>query len=137
MSVDWHGEEWLEYWHERTANGVEKAGDTLSQRMTEKVSTPGPPRSRPEEAPHIDSGELHETMTFEADRENPDPTCKAGTPLDYGLYLEFGTGSRARDVKQTKRHGKSNQIAGMAPRPWCLNTLTENEDEVVNDVLSE
>lgn len=118
MSSEWNGEEWLESLRERFANGVTKAADTLAQALTEKVSTPGPPRSKPLEAPHIDTNALHGGMTFQPAGDEPDPQARSGTDRPYGIYLENGT-------------------YRMSPRPWLLNTLLDNKDQIKADVLSE
>ena|ERR1700735_2803378 len=115
--MPWTGDSFFDSIRDRIGNGVTKAADTLSQRLTEKVSTPGPPRSKAGEAPHIDKNKLHGQMTFDPEDGEPDPEARAGTTRPYGVYLEKGT-------------------SRMAARPWALSTLLETKPEIVANVLS-
>ena len=132
----WHGDTIYEQRRSQFAAQVQIAGDGLSEQMKSTVGVDGPPRSLPGEPPHTDTTDLQQSIGSTLDESDPDrPRAIVGSGIEYGIYLELGTGARASDPTKTKHHGTVHQIAGMAPRPWCLSTLKNGKQLIRLNIL--
>jgi len=60
--------------------------------------------SRPGKPPHVDTGRLRASITYEIDRSLFSIIGRVGTNVEYGRYLELGT-------------------SRMSPRPWLRPAL--------------
>lgn len=127
--MEWYGDEFLKETDAAFANGLASAGEfAVSQiRQSISVSSHGlsvektatghfsrvhyaANRSLPGQPPHVDTGALISSMTYEIDPENLQVLI--GSPLEYALYLELGT-----------------RI--MAPRPFLRRGLADNAVQIV------
>ncbi len=91
--------------------------DLLIQRKTKdagqkKPNVYGAFPSSPGEPPHLQTGQLRMSVTYEVDTESTPMQGRVGTNLDYGKFLEFGT----------KR--------GLKPRPWLLRAALEMRNRI-------
>lgn len=68
--------------------------------------------SSPGEPPHLQSGQLRMSVTYEVDTESSPMQGRVGTNLDYGKFLELGT------------------RRGLKPRPWLLRAALEMRNRV-------
>lgn len=91
--------------------------DILIQRKTKDAGQKQPNvygafPSSPGEPPHLQTGQLRMSVTYEVDTESNPMEGRVGTNLDYGKFLELGT----------KR--------GLKPRPWLLRAALEMRNRV-------
>jgi len=91
----------------QVASGVKKAAEYMKMRLKEKVSQGySPPPSLPGNPPHVDTGELWNSITYRV--QGTTITFKAA---QHGIYLEYGTSK-------------------MAARPWLNNTMLLHNNRV-------
>lgn len=69
--------------------GLELAGAATAAGIRRRISVQGPPRSRPGEPPHKDSGELYGSIWWKVDRSNL--VLYLISDIAYAEYLEVGT----------------------------------------------
>lgn len=91
--------------------------DLLIQRKTpdagqKKPNVYGAFPSSPGEPPHLQTGLLRMSVTYEVDTESTPMQGRVGTNLDYGKFLELGT------------------RRGLKPRPWLLRAALEMKNRV-------
>ncbi|WP_422928560.1 hypothetical protein [Singulisphaera sp. PoT] len=98
----------------RMLDGVDQAGGLLAMAIKEKISVQGPPRSKPGDPPHIDSGDLIASYDHATDAARL--TAHVGTPIPYAHYLEEGTDT-------------------MAARPHIIPALLENADDIARAMI--
>ncbi len=106
-SLEWWGDLATAVLKSKLDAGTLAAADRLAQIMRENIGEQGPPRSLPDNFPHMDSQALRDSVGVLAGDEG----YVVGSDLDHAVYLEFGT-------------------ATMAPRPWALRSAMENEGEL-------
>lgn len=86
------------------------AAGLLRDAIKEAIATPGPPRSRPGEAPHVDTGRLRESIDHsEVDASTLSVTV--GTDVPYAPILETAMN-----------------------RPFLLSTLINISDELAREI---
>jgi hypothetical protein len=112
--VSWRGQELINRVRARIAQNLEPAAQLLQRAERKEVSVPGPPRSRPGEAPHIDTSDLIQSIDYLVDFANTE--LIVAPQVDYAWFLEHGTQS-------------------MAPRPFILPTFIQAGPDVARRVL--
>src|SRR4051812_34248626 len=87
----WHGAELAAAARQVLVNRLYLAGELLKTAVQKNlsVSTRSSGPSRPGEFPHADTGMLRNSIFYNVDEASL--TLTVGTPLQYGLYLEYGT----------------------------------------------
>lgn len=70
----------------------------------------------------VDTGNLKGSINYKVDKENL--SVRIGTNVEYGPYVEFGTGEKAEDGK-----GKTG-FAGQKPQPFLRPALNNNKEEI-------
>lgn len=114
VSLDLHFDEWQKEFEKELTERLGKAAQHLVRELKSTVSKGySPPPSRPGEPPHVDTGELRDSI----DWQFSGPDSIRITEAAHGDLLEFGT-------------------AKMAARPWLRPTL-EAEKEAMIDILAE
>lgn len=96
------------------ADAMERGAIHVKRTMRRLISIQGPPRSKPNDPPHKDSGDLYKHIGYVINRQTL--TAQIGPGPDeehYGHYLEFGT---------TK----------MEPRPFMMRALQEEGKKLMN-----
>jgi hypothetical protein len=89
MRFDWHGPSARSKVVAHLAGNLDAAGEAVRVEIRRLISTPGPPRSSPNTPPHLDSGDLHDSIDI-----LPAPATLVvyvGTEVEYAAYLEAGT----------------------------------------------
>ena len=81
------------------------------------------------QAGHVDSGNLRNSVTHKVEGKD----CYIGTNVEYGKYIEFGTGKYADGGRKTSwiyqdEHGKFHRTEGIRPDPWLKPAVTEHLD---------
>lgn len=83
----------------------------------------------------VDTGTLRRSITHELENEK---TVKVFTPMEYGIYIEMGTGLFAvnGDGRKTRwsyqdDEGNWHSTIGQPPQPFMMPALNENRDKVV------
>lgn len=104
--MTWNGDAFLDAMESRYSARLDSAAQLLQQRMQARIATQGPPRSKPGESPHRDSGDLQASVTV----QSSGMVRRIGSPLAYAVYLELGTSK-------------------MEARPWLVPTLIESGPE--------
>ena len=93
--------------------------------------------------PRVDTGTLRNSITHKVNSE--DEEVYIGTNVDYGPYVEYGTGIYAEQGgRQTPwfyvdAKGKGHYTRGMKPSHFLRNALQDNMQEyqnVINDCLN-
>ncbi len=96
---------------------VDCAGAQLETAIVLKVSTQGPPRSAPGEAPHIDTGQLVGSFSHETQGVDAIVVARVSTDCPHAAPLEEGT-------------------ANMAARPHIVSTLIEESDSLARTICT-
>lgn len=73
--------------------GLKLVGAAGAAEIRARIAIQGPPRSRPGEHPHKDSGDLYDSIWWEVDQANLRVYIAAN--IAYAEYLEFGTAKMA------------------------------------------
>lgn len=81
--------------------------------MHDRIGTQGPPRSSPGEAPHMDSGQLFDSLYIEVDASGLQ--ARIGSTIPWAVYTEQGTDS-------------------MAPRPWFLPSILKTANDMAKEL---
>lgn len=116
MPSDWHGDEFFADVRTRVTGGVGQAAQDLKASLQVLIGIQGPPRSKPGEPPHRDTGALQASIEVNGPAEQGDAVfASVGTALEYGRYLEFGT-------------------SRMAARPWLSRGLYQNNDRIARTI---
>lgn len=94
-------------------------------------------RSAKEKAPK-DTGELRRSITSKIDGAGLGIEGVVYTPLEYGPYVEFGTGLFAENGGRTDvpwcyqdDKGEWHSTSGMHPHPYMRPALYENRDKII------
>jgi hypothetical protein len=109
MKFTWYGDKATSRFMAKLADNLDDAGRELAQRVRDKISIEGPPRSSPGNPPHVDTGEL--VASYGHDTDPTSLTTVVGSDVPYSAYLESGTPT-------------------MAPRPHLTDTLIESADDL-------
>lgn len=91
---------------------------------------------------HVDTGNLRNSVTHKVD--SAEPAAYIGTDVEYGKYIEMGTGKYAAGGRQTAwswqdEDGKWHKTTGMRPDPWLKPAVSENMNvygEIMKNALS-
>jgi HK97 gp10 family phage protein len=114
MRETWRINEYLDKMDNHLADKLEDAATVVKTQA--KAITP------------VDTGRLRDSIAHQVNKT--EHTAIIGTPVEYAIYVEFGTGRQAKD-------GKGNQnIAGQKPQSFLRRALKEKE-EAVRKILSE
>ena len=88
-------------------------------------------------APVGDSGELRDKIDHKVADGIAGPTATIGSPLDYSLYVEYGTGELAENGAGRKGgwsyqtpDGEWHHTNGMEPQPFLRPAFRNNKDKV-------
>lgn len=92
-------------------------------------------------APVGDSGELRDKIDHKVTDGIAGPTATIGSPLDYSVYVEYGTGEFAENGSGRKggwsyqdAEGNWHHTNGMEPQPFLRPAFRNNKDKV-QDVI--
>ena len=90
-------------------------------------------------APVGDSGELRDKIDHNVKDGANGPEAKIGSPLDYAMYVEYGTGEFAENGAGRKGgwsyqtpDGKWHHTNGMAPQPFLRPAFRRNKANIEN-----
>jgi len=111
---DWRGQELINAVRGLIARNMDPAARLLQSAERKEVSIPGPPRSSPGEAPHIDTSDLIQSIDYLVDY--PSMTFYVAPQVPYAEMLEAGT-------------------VNMQPRPFIVKTFIQSGDDVARRVL--
>ena len=80
---------------------------------------------------HIDTGNLRNSVTYKVDEK--EPAVYIGTNVEYGKYIEFGTGKYAEGGRKTSwvyqdANGDWHRTEGIRPDPWLKPAVSDNID---------
>lgn len=104
----------------RVGNAVERkitqAAMLVAATATNKVSTAGPPASKPGKPPHVDTGRLRQSITYAVTRHEFLIEARIGSNVEYARRLELGF---------VGRDAKGRNYA-QAPRPFLRPSLMES-----------
>ena len=88
-------------------------------------------------APVGDSGELRDKIDHNVVDTSNGPAAKIGSPLDYAMYVEYGTGEFAENGAGRKGgwsyqtpDGKWHHTNGMSPQPFLRPAFKRNKDKI-------
>lgn len=81
------------------------------------------------QAHHVDTGNLRNSVTHKV----VDKDCYIGTNVEYGKYIELGTGKYADGGRKTSwvyqdEKGNFHRTDGIKPDPWLKPAVTEHLD---------
>ena len=90
-------------------------------------------------APVGDSGELRDKIDHNVKDGANGPEAKIGSPLDYAMYVEYGTGEFAENGAGRKGgwsyqtpDGEWHHTNGMSPQPFLRPAFRENKANIEN-----
>ena len=90
-------------------------------------------------APVGDSGELRDKIDHNVKDGANGPEAKIGSPLDYAMYVEYGTGEFAENGAGRKGgwsyqtpDGEWHHTDGMKPQPFLRPAFRENKANIEN-----
>ena len=90
-------------------------------------------------APVGDSGELRDKIDHNVVDTSNGPAAKIGSPLDYAMYVEYGTGEFAENGAGRKGgwsyqtpDGEWHHTDGMKPQPFLRPAFRENKANIEN-----
>ena len=88
-------------------------------------------------APVGDSGELRDKIDHNVTDGTNGPQAKIGSPLDYAIYVEYGTGERSENGAGRKGgwsyqtpDGEWHHTNGMSPQPFLRPAFKRNKDKI-------
>ena len=88
-------------------------------------------------APVGDSGELRDKIDHNVVDTSNGPAAKIGSPLDYAMYVEYGTGERSETGAGRKGgwsyqtpDGEWHHTDGMQPQPFLRPAFKRNKDKI-------
>jgi hypothetical protein len=138
--VVWRIEEWAESAAAELETRLRLASEEVRLRARELLSG-GPGRSAPGAPPNADVGRLRDSVFAAVDAASM--TAVVGTPLKYGLVLEYGTpggtlveakpGSVLSwvDPRTGKRvYARWVRLGAIRPRPWLKLAVAESTPRV-------
>jgi hypothetical protein len=117
--LEWNGDAAEVFVRGRTLSALMVLGAEGERRAKELVSVPGPEPSAPGSPPHMQTAELHDSITHEVDASTM--SVRIGTDVPHGLMLEIGTSK-------------------MAARPWLRRSamdLMSRADQVLAGIGDE
>lgn len=108
------------------------AGDKIKQNLNDACLIVE--RAAKEKCPS-QTGELRSSITSNVDGL----TGEVGTPLQYGIYVEYGTGLFAAEGNGRKdvpwryqdAKGEWHSTSGMPPQPFLIPALNENREDIL------
>lgn len=111
MPSHWHGDDFFTQVRDRVTGGIGTAAEEIRDGLKMLIGIQGPPRSRPGEAPHRDSGDLQASITTDGPYTSGDMVYAGiGTALQYGYDLEMGIGVGVRPWLSTGLIGAGDII---------------------------
>ena len=88
-------------------------------------------------APVGESGELRDKIDHNVKNTANGPTATIGSPLDYAMYVEYGTGEKAENGAGRKGgwsyqtpDGEWHHTNGMDPQPFLRPAFRQNKTKV-------
>ena len=114
MDMTWHGDTATARLRAALAKRLVPALDVAQERMHELIGVQGPPRSDPYNPPHIDTGQLYDSLATEVDAGTL--TARLGSFVEWAVYLEQGT-------------------PFMAPRPWFLSSILQTQHDIAKELV--
>ena len=88
-------------------------------------------------APVGDSGELRDKIDHSITNTSDGPVAKVGSPLDYAMYVEYGTGEFAENGSGRKggwsyqdAEGNWHHTNGMEPQPFLRPAFRRNKAKI-------
>ena len=85
----------------------------------------------------VDSGELRDKIDHNVKNTTNGPTATIGSPLDYAIYVEYGTGERSENGAGRKGgwsyqtpDGEWHHTNGMSPQPFLRPAFKRNKDKI-------
>ena len=88
-------------------------------------------------APVGGSGELRDKIDHSITNTSDGPVAKVGSPLDYAMYVEYGTGELAENGSGRKGgwsyqtpDGEWHHTDGMHPQPFLRPAFKRNKDKI-------
>lgn len=90
---------------------------------------------------HVDTGNLRNSVAYKID--SAEPAAYIGTNVEYGKYIETGTGEYVAGGRQTAwswqdDNGNWHRTTGMKPDPWLKPAVSEHLDvyrEIMKNAL--
>lgn len=80
----------------------------------------------------VDSGQLRNSITSNVSGE----TGEVGTNVEYGVYVEYGTGvfnpGRTTPWRYQDASGEWHTTTGQKPQPFLVPALDSNRDKILN-----
>ena len=83
------------------------------------------------------SGELRDKVDHSITNTSDGPVAKVGSPLDYAMYVEYGTGEFAENGAGRKGgwsyqtpDGEWHHTNGMSPQPFLRPAFKRNKDKI-------
>lgn len=114
--LQWNSEKLIEDVTREATFRVNVAALYLTEKIKENISVPVFPRSLPGNFPHMETGELRESIVFDIVTTEAGVEAVVSSSIPYADYLERGTRT-------------------MAARPFFRRTFLENEQYIV-DVMA-
>lgn len=85
----------------------------------------------------VDTGELRDKIDHKTESQGKELVGKVGSPLDYSIYVEFGTGEFSENANGRKGgwsykspDGKWHHTIGMSPQPFLRPAFRENKAKI-------
>ncbi len=94
VRIKWYGAQMTRVVRGRLNDRLDECGEILKNAIIDSIATPVFPRSRPGDPPHLETGELIQSIKHENSRS--ELTTRVGSDLVNARYLEFGTGIYTR-----------------------------------------
>jgi hypothetical protein len=116
MRVRWFGRQATDQLRRHLFNYMREAGKHLLSDVRKEFSVPGPPRSLPGDAPHIDTSALIQSYFVDVAMNSTEMAFRVGATVPYVVALELGT-------------------SRMAPRPHLVPTLVTHADDIARTIL--
>lgn len=110
VTLKWNGPGAKAYVENLAAKRIQAAAMWFAGKIKLRLSTPIPPRSKPGQYLHKDTGHLRRNIAHEFDR--PSLTARVGTNVPYGLEWQIGSIGPAR--------------------PWLSKALNEFSRGIIN-----
>src|SRR5690625_3022469 len=87
----------------------------------------------------VDSGDLHQSIQGEVHEDGDEVVGKVSTNIEWGAYVEFGTGQRGEASEHPPNMDLSfrQDWAGMAAQPYMYPAINQNRKEIPKIVANE
>jgi HK97 gp10 family phage protein len=89
----------------------------------------------------VDGGQLRDTLDHEIETNGTEVTGKMGSPLDYAIYPEFGTGEFAENGAGRKggwsyqdEEGNWRHTKGQLPQPYLRPAFRNNRQRIIDEL---